>query len=295
MKLIIIIAFIVLPIQCSLGNPQKYTFSVIGNRIILHIDTLNFIFDTGANISLLDSTLARKIDLPFNNEFHLNTPGGVVSVISTNFSYSQFPGIEIIGLMPLDTIAQSLGCRVHGFIGAANVLVNNIIDINFKTEIISIYTNDVNPNICSGVEYELIANNNRINHESIGSAFPISPAIKLPLIFNKTDTIKTNLVIDTGCQFAFAFITKDSTIINSISKGEKEYTSLNGVTSTISYGKVSYEENNQCEFSFSPIFYAPSINNPINNNFFGLLGVPFLRKFERIVINWPKRKICFSN
>jgi len=296
MKLLIVAISIIHPLlnSFSLGNTQEYPFTVIENRIIIHIDTLNFIFDTGAPISLLDSTLGRKIGAPFNNDYYINTPPGLISVISTDFRLSQFPDSKNWGLMPFDSIDRSLGYRVHGIIGAANVLINKIIDINFKNEIISIYAYDVNPNNCPAINYELIANNNSLNNESIGRFFPISPAMTLPLIFNQNDTIITNLIIDTGCQYAFAFISNDSTIINSISKEKKEYTNIKGFTSKINYGKVSYKNTNQNIISFSPIFYSPSLTNPINNNFYGLLGVPFLQQFERIIINWPKRKICFN-
>jgi hypothetical protein len=290
MKKILISFFLIYNFFFSFGNDNEFSFSIIGNRLIINIDTLNFIFDTGASGSLLDSTLARKLELPFKNELQIITPAGAATVISTEFVMPQFKYAKRWDIMSFRGVSQSLGINIHGIIGAEDAVIENIIDIDFKNETLFINAYPPSPIHSYLHEYKLIPNNNSLN-ETLGRFFSISPAIRLPLTFNNNDTSMINLVIDTGCQYKFAFISNDSTLINSYTDTGIDYTGLGGFTTRVSYGKVSFNWEDQEISSNSPFFYSPGLTTPIKNDFYGLLGIPFLEQFERVVINWQERKL----
>lgn len=276
----------------SYSSDKEFDFDLVGNRIIMHINSFNIILETGSNISMMDSVTARKLKLPFLSPSLIPTPGGDLNATLTKFDFwGQFSSVHCV-ILPLEDLSESLDCNIHGILGVENnIILENVIEINFSQKKVS-FCKEVDINTNDFHIYPLVANNKNME-TSLGKAFPVGPSMDLPIIFQTNDTVMTNLVIDTGCQFMVAFLSRDSTLINLYANENNEYKALDGTNKMIKYGKVCVKMNKHTNTVNAPFFCKPNFTIPIRNNFYGLLGVPFLKEYTRVIVDWPNRKIFF--
>ena len=264
-------------------------FKIIEERIIINLNTqnssLNLIFDTGSNISLLDSTLAERLGLNFGAKTYIMSRISPIPCYNTNFKIND-------AFSMLDwkiTNLKNDTAQIDGLFGAYNLIKSNCTEIDFKNQVIKI--NVINDKkINSGVSFDLIDINKSV--EGLGKYFPKLPAIQDTVRFATNSCRLVDLIIDTGSKFGVAFITGDTVNIKNIISFEENYQFLD-YNKMIEFSKASWPSSDSI-FYDAPMFYIPEETRIMNNDFYGFLGIPVLKKFDSIIIDYDNNRILFN-
>jgi len=286
--LIIIIFLMAIDNVAFASYKQTFAFTLVENRIVIKVETnngiLNLLFDTGSDLSILDSIKASQLKLPFLTKTHLKTPAGKIVGYWTKFSlFNQYNMSWITTSLSYQTI--SLNYPIHGLLGVKGILQKEIIDIDFENQKIHIY----NPNQKLQKKYNPIylINGNRSQDFGIGSFFSFLPAVEGNISFKDNHSKKIDLIIDTGCQYDFALISQDSLIFKLYANEHSDYFLLNGKKVLIHFGNAYICNNHAKCCEYIPFFYDPNLFKIYRNESIGLIGIPILKKYKRIIINWP--------
>lgn len=278
---------------CTVNGQEQISlsFKVKENHIIVESHTkygvLNFILDTGSSISLIDSLIAHKFNLPFINKINMFTIGGNITGYYTEFQI--YPSINRWVISDTRALSQEHDYPIHGILGINNLVTNNIIEFDFEKRRVFIHSKDSLKIIPAGTKIlGLVASNNKTDN-GLSKCFPIYPAINFPVIINDSTTKKINFIIDTGSKYAVALIINDSLLINEIALIKDIYVTSSSERRKISYCKTSLISDLNINNIYTPIFYDPFNSDKVS----GLIGVPLLKSYKRVIINWPDKKILF--
>lgn len=277
----------------SLGSEKKtFLFKLIGERIIIEIETengkLNFIFDTASNVSAIDSSLAKKHAMSFGEMVSFPSNEGPLTGYYTNLNiFKSLTGLSCV-IFPFDEISKNLNYKVHGLIGVAKIVEKNVIEIDFMNNVVSIGGTTE-----KSIEGHKLIQLNSVNraYDGIGKFLPKLASIRDTIEFNNSHSEVIDLVIDTGSKFGLVFYSNDSLQINKLKSSIGTYKLIN-IERQIAYCYASLSDSFlQSEIYSAPIFHDPSILPKFSNSFFGLLGVPFLKTYKRIIIDYPHREL----
>ena len=271
------------------NSKQTFDFIIVENNIVVKVETdngiLNLLFDTGSNLSILDSTVASHLNLPFLSETYMPTPvARSIKVYNTEFHLFDEYNLHWV-ITSMSYQAKSLNYPIHGLFGVKNVLKKEIIDIDFENHKIHIG----NPSLMlinSFYSINLINVNRSVS--GLGIAFGPLPGIRGSMAFGNNKSIAINLVIDTGCHYDFALISQDSLLVKFANKRE-DYFLMNGVKTLLSFGKVCVSSKIKISCGYKPFFYNPTLSVKYMSESIGLIGIPTLKKCKRIIINWPEK------
>jgi hypothetical protein len=287
--LIIFFFFILLFNEAFSNSQQTFDFTLVKNRIVMKVETdngiLNLLFDTGSSLSILDSTIASHLNLPFASETLIPTTAGSVKAYNTKFNLFDEYNLSWV-LASMSYQSKSLNYPIHGLLGVKNILKKEMIDIDFENQKIH-FGNSSSKLINSFYPISLINANRSVS--GLGIAFGPFPAIDGNLSFGKNRSIGIDLVIDTGCHYDFALITQDSLIIKSSANKTEDYFLMNGDKRLLNFGNACISSKIKIVCGYKPIFYDPRTINIYNSESIGLIGIPTLKKCKRIIINWPEK------
>jgi len=269
-------------------------FHVIEDRMIVELPTkngvLNLIFDTGSNISLIDSITARKKDLKFGSRFYISTTFKSFPCFDTDFDIGEpFPKMKW-KIIDFKNEKLIINCHIDGLIGAQELIRLGETEIDFKNQVV-IIGKEFDDTYSKKKSFD-ISNANK-SKNGLGIYFSELASIEDSILLSSSHCRKLNLIIDTGCKYGLAFIVQDSLIMNDFKIKNANY-NLFGIDSEIAFSRVKSKSFNSKSF-IAPIFVDPKKTEIINNNFYGLLGIPFLKKFDKIIFDWSNRKISFIN
>lgn len=259
--------------------------------MIIEIETkkgkFNFIFDTASNISIIDSTLARKLNLPFGKKSSFPSLEGALPGYRTIFEiFEPMNDLSWITL-PFDTVSKNLDYKIHGLIGTYGIVLQNVVEINFVDSIICIGgTIEKSNKVQRAIQLNSINNAN----DRIAKYFPKYASICDTIEFNNSYMEVIDLIIDTGSKFGLVFLTSDSIQINRLKNNIDTY-KLISRERKIAYCNARVSGFLLSELYSAPIFYDPLISSLYKNSFIGLLGIPFLSKYQKIEIDYPDRKL----
>ena len=129
------------------GSAPGVPFELSGNLIILEVRVnrskpLHFIFDTGAEISVIDPQSARALKLRTKGKLKLDAIGGSVqSGLISSVSLS-VPGVEVfnqaLATIDLDAFAPLFGFKIDGIIG--HDFINNfVVEIDYASGVMNFF------------------------------------------------------------------------------------------------------------------------------------------------------------
>lgn len=293
LKMVLIVFLILCTYYANASDKITLPFEITKNRLMVKVrtnsDTLNFIFDSASTTSVIDSTIARKYNLKFGAKSQFSTLGGEIPSYNTEFELWENTSNMNWVIFAMDKISEEIGCHVDGLIGAHSLICDNIIEINFNNHEIQIGNNISVPKDIDN--YTSLFSANKSN-SGLGKYLPKFPAIRKTVLINKNYFIDIDLIIDTGSKFGLSFISGDSIDVRPYISSINNYNGLRGdIKIGFCKAQITNVLNKDC-FE-APIFVNQRNSKLFNNKLFGLLGVPFLKQHEKIILNWPEKKIIF--
>jgi len=175
------------------GSAPGVPFELSGNLIILEVRVnrskpLHFIFDTGAEISVIDPQSARALKLRTKGKLKLDATGGSVqSGLIPSVSLS-VPGVEVfnqaLATIDLDAFAPLFGFKIDGIIG--HDFINNfVVEIDYASGVMNFFDTQ-------GYKYH-----------GAGESIPIEIVDKTPyvrgrIVLDGREPIEGKFEIDTG-------------------------------------------------------------------------------------------------
>jgi hypothetical protein len=143
-------------ISGSLGFPARtalaqtrFRFEAHGPLIFLRAkiadaDTLEFLLDSGAQASVLNSRLADRLTTGATSERHVGGTGSrVTSARMTDELAITLPSGDVVNnkllLLPLDSVEEALGHRIDGILGAP-AFTKFVIDMRWSDSTIALYS-----------------------------------------------------------------------------------------------------------------------------------------------------------
>jgi len=286
--LIVFFLFLLLVNEAFSNSQRTFDFTLIKNRIVMKVETdngiLNLLFDTGSNLSMLDSTIASNLNLPFLSETYPHTTAG--SIKAYNIEFHIFDEYKLSWVSTsMNYQSKLLNYPIHGLLGVHNILKKEFIDIDFENQ--KIHIGNSKPKLINSF-YPIVLKNGNRSVSGLGSAFPSLPSIEGMMTF-KNKSIEIDLLIDTGCHYDFALISQDSLIIKSFANKTEDYFLMNGDKTLIHFGNACISSKIKISCGYKPFIYDPSVFFIYNCESFGLIGIPTLKKCKRIIINWPEK------
>lgn len=294
-KILLISIAVILSISRASATQEKYSFTIINNRIVIEVDycdtQLNFLFDTGSNISIIDSAVSAELGLPMYHSVKIPSLIGSIPSFRTEFNlFKDNPNMNWV-ISQFTSIHENDKKKIHGLIGAYGLIKSNIVEINFEKNIINIENQNLATDfLCNEKTNSYPLESVNKSDKGLGIYFPNYPSIRDTIVFNKKTSIPIDLIIDTGSRFGLAFIAKDSTIIKCIETYEDDYSIFNK-TKKVKYCEALLNGKIKSTLYNCPVFVNVSKAEIMNNRFFGLLGVPFLKRYKKVIIMWHERKL----
>jgi hypothetical protein len=274
--------------NAQIKNKIILPFDIIEDHLVVHLEAngeiLNLIFDIASNVSMIDSAKAKELNLTFG----LKTQYNNVTQYYTDFDIGE-PFSEFIWLITdFEQESRRINYRLDGLIGADSLIKMSDTEVDFENKKIVIGA-QFNASYDSQIFFDISSANKAT--KGLGVHFPKSASITDTIQFNSSTSKKMDLIVDTGCKYGFAFIGKDSTLIDSLLLYFDDYSLFNN---TERIGFTSARSNGlESNYHKSPLFFRPDDAEIMNNNFYGLLGVPILKKFDKIFFDWSNDKIFF--
>jgi hypothetical protein len=260
---------------------EKIYFKLHQDWVIIPVTingkTYNFIFDTGVSISIFSDSLAKSLNSTYSVSLPAIDADGIDKTVDFYYTDSvQFGSLCFdnvgYGVVNLDVFQKHTCMRIDGFLG---VNIFNLLnwEIDFSNQIINVSNNPFSPNNYS-MEIPFKESLSRV------------PTIKMKMgkyIFYATLDIGNNDL--TRIPDSLFFTHRESSYLK-YAKGEGKNleTLFNDETPKkqyISEIDSCYIGNNLIINEMVTITQSPSI----------LIGNSFLKKYEKITINWKQKKI----
>jgi len=262
------------------------------NRIILHYpiknNMLNLVFDSGATINVLDSALARKLDFAVAN----NSKIALIST-SANVNFratipigkqmfkqdSIFWGSWLNSNMKETSAMLTLGKYVDGIVGYYN---DYILELDFKKNKLLIWDSLPSKYFESSkpAQVKLVDSNYGVVTSKRYGAHSL--CMKTEMTFLDTLNLYPNMIIDTGNPLYLCLEVFESSLFNKLvefrrTKAESQ--------KTISLRIPELEIDTSFHKTYTVSHLEKNAANPYRSAVGGLLGVSFLRRYKRVILD----------
>lgn len=276
------------PLRAQYENENVLPFQLIDDRMIVRLNTnigkLNLVFDIASNVSMIDFAKAEEFSKSgFNSQNKSDTRYFKGIKIKGN----KIPDVKWI-IKDFKQESKKINYPLDGLYGAYALIKQRNVLIDFENKEIVIGS-EFNFCIDSSLVFEMSSVNK--SDKVLGTLFPHLISIRDTINFKPTYSKKIELIVDTGSKYGFAFIAQDSTLIDSIFLFVDDYT-LWGDMNNIGF-TLARSNGLDSNFYKSPVFIRPGDTKMFSNKFYGLLGIPVLKKFDKIYFHWSSQKIIF--
>uniref|UniRef100_UPI00404A19D2 retropepsin-like aspartic protease n=1 Tax=Gelidibacter sp. TaxID=2018083 RepID=UPI00404A19D2 len=249
---------------------------------------LNFLFDTGAGITVVDTNIAKQLSLDINKESKISTSGkSLLSKESTSNSVKIGKNINLdsinLILMDLSHLSKYLNTNVDGVIGY-DLLNKFILETHIDNKVFRFYEFDTFIYKGNSKPIELTT----LESNLFGILINVIPN-------NRREPILLNFEIDTGADNYLSFHNKivdkyQLVDVNKKQKLRKGFGADSTITTNIS-SKVKFVEFGGEKWkNISVMFEVDPINKRENSLADGLIGQRLLLDFN-IIYNLKKRLV----
>lgn len=264
-------------------------FELLGDYIMIKVtvdesEPLDFIFDTGSGLTVLDSDVAANLNLS-GKKVKLNETTSTFELLKHNrLEINHFPMEKNIKVYStdLDHLEISLGLDFDGIVGY-DLMHHHTLHINYDTQMMDIYEHGQGPKDGDAVPFEL--------HISI-------PTVKGTVILNNNEPHEGSFFVMTGAGTTLDFNSPYAKQYDVIHKTGKHYSYL---VKGISNAETLHYEGHVLSFSFGnqtvedlPIGISLAENGiQANKHISGIIGNQTLRMFN-MTIDVPGKKLYFQ-
>lgn len=274
----------------------KVPFDLYGNNILVQISVNNspplwFVFDSGANVNVINERLARKLKLAIKGGSTLDANGGTASgsfVEDTTINISSVKvSNQTIFAVPLDALAEYSGRDVQGILGN-NFIQNFVVEIDYANQTLIFH----NPQI-----YNLAGMPDTIELENRDG----NPFIKAQLSLDAKTIITDSFEIDTGSNGIFSIyrpFAEKHRLLQSIPKANiAEGTGGAGVGGTTKYLDARIRSITLGKYVINQPLISISQGAESSGTIFetGFIGTDLLRRFTVTLDYGSKRMRLVPN
>ncbi len=265
---------------------KKYVFL---KALINKKDTLTFLFDTGATLSVLDKNTAKRIGV---NSIHDEEIEGLGEKKTYQIAKNQeisignvlLDSIEFV-LHDLAFMKKSVGYSFDGIIGYP-ILDNYVTAINFDKREMSFYSEISMVDVSSYSEHSF----------AMDKDFSV-PQIEIEIQFDNLDKHNGIILFDSGAALSLIINSPFAEKIGLYTEIDKKNTSaILGLGSSASYQKIRLKSLKFCGYDFPNILaQLASTKSGVSSykEYLGILGAEIINRFN-IVLDYSRKKLYLS-
>jgi hypothetical protein len=277
------------------GNSSlEIPFDLSSNLVLLQAKVNDsapvwFIFDTGAESTVIDAEFAKTLRLKPAGKIVGTGGAGTAEAVKFKTVSMQFPNIEISNLtiygLPIDSFSSPLGKRIGGVIGY-DIIKEFVVEIDYAARKINLYKPE------------------SYRYSGAGEIFPLVFEENLPFVqasfaFEKRAPISGKFEIDSGSTGAVLFNTpfvKKHQLLKSVSRTSETRIGGVGGTAQTFLGRVKSIGLGRFTLE-NPIarFSQATRGDYASNKYDGLLGGEVFRRFKTIFDYSRNRMILEPN
>ncbi len=281
-------------------NNVVFPFEICQDRIVIHFpvkDTsLNFIFDSGSNLNIINLDKAHLLNAKYSDEVNaINVGYFDLKLKKTNYVDENIFGRRWCSIDKYKTLKTE--CTIDGLVGASELLKKYTLDICFTDNLIKIIDRNVliKPSCSPNIEVLAIDKPSKGYETDVNLFTGNAVSVSGEILLSDTSKINTQFLIDTGSKFEIALMVTDSSIIRKLSSGKEKYENFIGLSKVLDYTFLKYRlfKNQYSSNIKAFIFYQePNIFSIFGSRKIGvLLGIPFLKRYESVIIDNFEKKL----
>jgi hypothetical protein len=272
-------------------SSARIPFQLSSNLILVPVELNNsatswFIFDTGADSTVVDTELAKTLGLKSSGKIVGSGSAGTAEATILKGVRLGLPGVEVtdltVAVLKLDFLSTSLGRRVSGIVGN-DITKQFTVEIDYGSQVINFY---------ESASYR---------YSGSGALVPLAMKEDLPFVHGRVSlgnrVVDGTFEIDSGSTGAILFNTpfvKNQGLLALL--GKSSTTRIGGVGGTagaslgriesISLGKMTIR-NPVARFS------QATKGDYASAEYDGLIGGEFLRRFK-VVLDFPRQTMILE-
>ncbi|NVO11070.1 MAG: hypothetical protein HXX16_14000 [Bacteroidales bacterium] len=283
-------------------NNTVFPFEICQDRIVIHYpvkDTsLKFIFDSGSNLNIINLDKAHLLNAKFSDEVNkINVSYFDLKLKRTNYIDENIFGGRWCSIDKY--LILKTECNIDGLVGASELLKKYTIDICFAENLIKIIDRNAKPTCSANIEVLAIDKPSKGYETDVSLFTGNAVSVSGEILLSDTSKINTQFLIDTGSKFEIALMVTDSSIIRNLSCGKEKYDNFIGLKKVLDYTFLKYRlfKNQYSSNIKAFIFYQePNIFSIFGSRKIGaLLGIPFLKRYESVIIDNFEKKLYLVN
>ncbi len=288
MRILIILTFL-FSLKLHAQEPvTSASFEQYGDHILIQLsvddsEPLDFIFDTGAGLTVIDMDVAKKLNLMFDHQELAAAAQGEIKSVAIKHSKIEFNNYVLESDIKLNAaylkhLEISIGRDIDGIIGY-DLAHHHIVRLDYEKMMLEIYEDEF-PKRGKVIKFKshlgiptIDATLRLNNNESVKGTFFVNTGAGTTLDFNTPFANKNDIIHKTGEHYSY--------LVKDISNNE-----------TLHFeGIVKMLEIDDFKFAELPIGISQvEVGIQANSHVSGIIGNKFLRKFN-ILFDYPHHKI----
>ena len=266
---------------------------LFGDHIFIHLsvdgsEPLDFIFDTGDGLPVIDLDIAKKLNLNLDHKSTKTSAQGAIEGALIDHNTIELNGIQLekdiqLYASSLRHLEMSIGKNIDGIIGY-DLLHHYVVRLNYNELLFELY------------------DENSYNHDGSGYSFEFEldnyiPHIEGEVTLNDGQVLKGDFFINTGAGTTLDFNTRFAEKNDIINKTGDHFSypvaGLSKKETTHYEGRVKRFDLGEFQFNELPIGISTAKHGIQNNKkVAGILGNKVLKKFN-ITFDYSRKKIHF--
>lgn len=295
MKKILVVVLSFANFICLSQTPLTSTeMELFGDHIFIHLsvdgsEPLDFIFDTGDGLPVIDLDIAKQLKLDLNHSASKTSAQGAIKGALIDHNTIELNGIELekdiqLYATSLRHLEMSIGRNIDGIIGY-DLLHHYVVRLDYDRSMFLLYNQD------------------GFKHDGSGESFDFKldnyiPHVTGKVVLNDGETIDGDFFLNTGAGTTLDFNTKFAQKENIVDRTGEHFSypvaGLGDVETMHYEGRVQNFKLGSFDFANLPIGISTAKHGiQHNKKVDGIIGNGILKRFN-ITFDYARKKIHFS-
>lgn len=274
------------------GNSARVPFELASDLIVLKVRVnnsrpLQFIFDTGASVSVIDPQSAKALGLRAKGKMKLDATGGSVQSGLVGPVSLSLAGVTVfrqtLATIDLDSLAPLFGYKIDGIIG--HDFINNfVIEIDYATGLMSLYETE------------------SYKYSGTGESIPIELVEKTPFVrgrigLNGREPVEGKFEVDTGgtgiLNLNTPFVNRHKMLETLTTHAQSKLGGAGGSAEAVKAHVPSVELGSLVASNPLVVFAQGTEGNEGSNEYDGELGDGFFSQFK-MILDYSRSRIILE-